>query len=139
MNQDQEHLRLLSLFHYVYAGLAALFACIPIIHLLMGLLMVTKPEFFGPGKNQPPAALGWVFIIIGSFFIFCGWLFAALVAWSGHCLGRRKNYTFCLVMAGVACLFMPFGTALGVFTIIVLARPSVKALFRAGPEAPPIK
>ncbi len=27
------------------------------------------------------------------------------------------------------CLFMPFGTVLGVLTIIVLMRPSVKALF----------
>ena len=40
MNQDQEHLRLLSIFYYVCAGLTALFACIPIIHLVLGLMMV---------------------------------------------------------------------------------------------------
>jgi hypothetical protein len=32
-------------------------------------------------------------------------------------------------MACVACLSVPLGTVLGVFTIIVLMRPSVKALF----------
>ena len=32
MNQDEEHLRLLSIFHYVCAGLSAFFACIPLIH-----------------------------------------------------------------------------------------------------------
>jgi hypothetical protein len=32
-------------------------------------------------------------------------------------------------MAGVACMFMPFGTVLGVFTIVVLLRDSVKELF----------
>jgi len=32
-------------------------------------------------------------------------------------------------MAGVECMFMPFGTVLGVFTIIVLMRPSVKEIF----------
>jgi len=32
-------------------------------------------------------------------------------------------------MAAIACINMPFGTALGVFTLIVLARPTVKALF----------
>jgi hypothetical protein len=32
-------------------------------------------------------------------------------------------------MAGVECLFMPVGTVLGVFTIIVLVRDSVKELF----------
>ena len=38
-------------------------------------------------------------------------------------------------MAATMCLFMPFGTVLGVFTIIVLMRPSVKPLFdqAAGP------
>ncbi len=34
-----------------------------------------------------------------------------------------------LVMAGIECLFMPFGTALGVFTIIVLIRDDVKTMF----------
>jgi hypothetical protein len=32
-------------------------------------------------------------------------------------------------MAAISCIFMPFGTVLGVFTIIVLLRPSVKELF----------
>jgi hypothetical protein len=32
-------------------------------------------------------------------------------------------------MAAVECLFIPFGTVLGVFTILVLQRPTVKAMF----------
>jgi len=36
---------------------------------------------------------------------------------------------FCFVVACIECLFMPFGTVLGAFTIIVLMRPSVKNLF----------
>jgi len=34
-----------------------------------------------------------------------------------------------MVIAGIECLFMPFGTVLGVFTLVVLVRPSVKELF----------
>ena len=30
MNEDLEHLRLLSIFHYVVAGIGALFACLPV-------------------------------------------------------------------------------------------------------------
>lgn len=38
----------------------------------------------------------------------------------------------CMVIAGIAsATCMPFGTVLGVFTVIVLVRPSVKELFRA--------
>ena len=42
---------------------------------------------------------------------------------------------FCLVMGAVECVFMPFGTVLGIFTIIVLMRESVKPLFT--PNNPP--
>jgi hypothetical protein len=34
-----------------------------------------------------------------------------------------------LAIAGIECIFIPFGTVLGVFTIIVLMRPTVKELF----------
>jgi len=36
-------------------------------------------------------------------------------------------------MACIECLFIPFGTILGVFTIVVLSREPVKALFVATP------
>jgi len=135
-NQDAEHLRWLAISHYVCAGLAALFACIPIIYLVLGLVMVFAPQVFGPGKNQPPAFLGTIFVALGLGFIIAGWTFAALLAWAGRCLGRRTHYTFCFVMACVACLFQPFGVVLGVFTIIVPVRPSVKELFeRSGRPA----
>jgi hypothetical protein len=44
---------------------------------------------------------------------------------------------FCLVMASITCMFMPFGTVLGVFTLIVLMRPSVKPLFEGQAANPP--
>lgn len=129
INRDEEHLRLLTIFHFVCAAMAALFACIPIFHLVFGLVMLLAPDVFGPAKDQPPRFIGLFLVAFASAFILAGWTFAALLAWAGRCLSRRKNYLFCLVMAGVACLLMPFGTVLGVFTIIVLTRPSVKELF----------
>jgi hypothetical protein len=132
MNQDEEHLRLLSIFHYVCAGLAALCACFPIFHLIMGLILTLKPESFGPTNNSPPTWLGDFIVAFASVIILLGWTFAGLLAYAGRCLARRKNYTFCIVMAGISCLYMPFGTVLGIFSIIVLVRPSVKALFSGG-------
>jgi len=37
MNRDEEHLKLLSIFHYVVGGIAAFFAFFPIIHLVIGI------------------------------------------------------------------------------------------------------
>lgn len=126
MNQDAEHLKLLSIFHYVAAGMAALFACIPFIHFFMGLAFATGALGDTGSEGRP---VGLVIMAVAAFIILSGWTFAALVAFAGKNLRRRTNYTFCLVMAGVECIFMPVGTVLGVFTIIVLVRDSVKELF----------
>ena len=134
-NTDNEHLNLLSIFHYVVGGMAALFACIPIIHLVIGLFFIIASKQFGHGSQQPPVFIGWFFVAFASVFIFLGWTLAVLVLMAGRCIAHRKHYTFCLVMACVECLFMPFGTMLGVFTILVLNRASVKELFNSRPAA----
>ena len=130
MNQDQEHLKLLSIFHYIVGGLAALFAFFPIIHLILGILFIVAPNrITGSGGQPPPPFIGWIFAIIGGGLMILGWAFAVCLIMAGRFIAKRKHYIFCLVMAGLNCLFMPFGTVLGVFTIIVLIRPSVKELF----------
>jgi len=131
MTKDEDHLRLLSIFHYVVGGLAALFALFPIFHLVLGLFFVFAPGKMGAKGEAPPAFIGWMFVIFSAAFILVGWAFAALVLTTGRFLAKRKYYMFCLVMAGVECVFMPFGTVLGVFTIIVLIRDPVKQLFTA--------
>ena len=126
--KDDEQLNLLAVFHYVVAALAGLFALFPLIHVGLGLAMVFAPEKFDKG-NPPPAIAGWFFVGFAALFILIGFTFAALTFVAGRSLAKRRRYTFCLVMAGVECMFMPFGTVLGVFTIIVLIRESVKQLF----------
>jgi hypothetical protein len=131
-NQDEQHLQLLSIFHYVLAGMMALFGCFPIIHLTIGLFfLLAPPEAFStPDTPEPPMRLfGVMFTILPAFMILFAWTTAILVLWGGRCIARRKYHTFCLIVAGICCMFMPFGTVLGVFSIIVLIRPSVKALF----------
>jgi hypothetical protein len=138
MTQDEEHLRLLSIFHYVVAGLAALFALFPVFHLVFGLFIVFAPAKVD-GKEEAAAAavIGWFFVLIAALFITIGWVFAALVLAAGRFLAKRRHYLFCLVMAGVECMFMPFGTVLGIFTIIVLVREPVKQLFKANTPLQP--
>ena len=127
MNQDLEHLKWLSISFYVYAGLTALFSCIPFIHLSIGIAMVTGS--FGDDVKAPPQAFGWFFIGIASIFILLGFTLAVCNFLAGKYLKQQKNYTFCFVIAVISCMFAPLGTVLGVFTIIVLLRESVKGLF----------
>ena len=131
-SEDLEHLRLLSIFHYVIAALAALCATLPLIHVTLGIVMLVSPPLPPKGGEAFPAAFAWVFIVMGAIFFLFGWAFAISLAISGRRLGRRTHHTYCFVVACLSTIFFPFGTALGVFTIIVLSRPSVKTLFAAG-------
>lgn len=131
MERDEEHIRLLSIFHYVVGGFAALFAMFPVIHLVLGLMFIFAPKAFESKGEPPPAIVGWVFVIFAVTFIIAGWILAGFIITAGRFLARRKHRLFCLVVAGVECAFMPFGTILGVFTIITLMQESVKDLFAA--------
>ena len=139
MNQDLEHLRLLSVFHYVVGGMTALCSLLPLVHVGLGLFFILAPTAFGPNPTQqPPPFIGWLFLIIGGAAIVMGMTLAALIITTGRFLGHRRHYTFCLVIACIECLMMPFGTVLGICAIIVLARESVKQLFaQVSPGVPP--
>jgi hypothetical protein len=58
-----EHLKLLSILHYVKGGITALFSCIPIFHVVFGLVLIIAPHLFGHGGDRSPAFLGWLFVI----------------------------------------------------------------------------
>ena len=129
-SNDAEHLRLLSIFHYVVGGMTVLFALFPTLHLVMGIAMVTGRLDDGPDPMDA-RFLGWFFIVVAAAMIVAGITLAVSMILTGRFLARRVNYTFCFVIAALACVIVPFGTVLGVFTIVVLQRPTVKEMFVA--------
>ena len=141
VDKDSEHLRLLTLFYYVNAGINALFSCFGLIYVAMGALFLANPSTFGRGADGSPATLvGYAFTILGAVFLLLGLGFSASLAFAGRSLVQRRHRLFCLVIAGINCLFLPYGTVLGVFTFMVLMRPSVQALFAgAPPPLPPAR
>ncbi len=133
MTDEEKQLDLLSMFHWIFGGMTALFACIPLIHVTLGLFLI-----FGKmdGPNPPPALIGWIFVIIGGFFILCGWTLAAAILVAGFKLKKRRARTYCLVIGSLECILVPFGTVLGVFTLIALMNDSTKRLFGTDAPAP---
>jgi hypothetical protein len=136
---DEEHLRLLAIGHWVVGGLTAVFSLIPIIHLVIGIAMMSG--YFPPpiqrnhGPNDlPPEQLlpfmGLLFVIFASLFICLGLTLGGLTLFSASSLGHRQHRTLSFVAACLNCAMIPLGTILGVFTLIVLSRPSVIALYR---------
>ena len=130
IDRDVEHLRILSICWYVASGLAALAGCFPVIYVILGLMVILSPGSFGPAKAPPPPPMmGWFFFLMGSAFMLIGWTAAILGLLTGLSLPKRRRLWVCYAAAAIACLQIPIGTTLGVFTFIVLARPSVRASF----------
>lgn len=142
MEQTEKYLNILGAFHFVVAGIIALVACFPLLHLSFGIAMLADPAFPPPDADVP-GAFGMMFRLMPLFFIVVpgiiivgGWAFAAAVAFAGFSLLQRRRHTYCLVMGGVECAFTPFGTVLGVLTLLLLMRPEVRARFDGLAAAP---
>ena len=139
MDRDTEQLNLLAIFHYVVAGLAALFSFFPLLYTTVGAIFIfaARHGTAKPGEDLPPEFLGWIFAVLGALLLLIGIAMAICILIAGRSLVLRKRYSFAFVMACIECLFIPFGTILGVFTIVVLSRESVRGLFStAAAQAP---
>jgi len=128
---DAEHLRLLSIAHYVDGILCIVFASFFILHFVLFAVMASNPEWMAHGKSAPPDGLFKLFTAILGVFIIAGWTLGALTIYAGRCIRRRARRTFTFVMACINLVFIPIGTALGVCTLLVLTRPSVKRLYES--------
>lgn len=129
---DTDHLNALAIAHYVIGGLGMLFGLIPLVYVGLGFFFaLAGPGLATDGQPGPPAFLGVIFALIGGFFFLLFQAVSICIIISGRCLHKRRRRTFSFVIACIACAWMPFGTLLGVFTLIVLSRESVKHLYAA--------
>ena len=137
-NQNEQYLKILSIFHYIVGGLVALFSLSPItIYLDAGLerfvTILTEPH------SGPPFFLSQRFLLFAiamqCVFVLAGWALAICIVLTGVFMAKRKNYKFCVVITGVECILiffgMPFGSILGAMSIIFLLSPSVKEMFES--------
>ena len=133
MNQDESQLNALAIAHYVVGGVMVLVSCIPLIHVLIGSVFIWGwCGNFPETSNPPPPFFGWIFFVLGIVAFVLAQVTSILVILSGRFLMKRKRYIFSFIMACLACFFVPLGTLLGIFTIIVLSRDSVKQLYERG-------
>jgi len=71
------------------------------------------------------AIFKWFYLVFAAWFVASG----VLNLLSAFFIRARRYRTFSFIVSGINCLHTPLGTALGVFTIIVLIRDSVRELY----------
>ncbi|HET7558140.1 MAG TPA: hypothetical protein VFK08_08725 [Rhodanobacteraceae bacterium] len=129
---DADHLRLLAIFHFIAAGFALLGLLFLWGHYTLMHVFMSDPKMWtsphvrqGPDPAEFFAMFRWFYVVMGLWFFASG----VLNLISAFCLRARRCRTFSIVVACINCLYMPLGTILGVFTILVLARDTVREAY----------
>ncbi len=144
MERDLRHLRLLGTAYYVCAGITSAIFILPLLYFNLAFLTLyvnsisLGMSWYLHGAPDPDIMAGdkgpGLMIVI--FPLIFGWVFGIAVLAStiasyycGKSLRTQKNYVFCLVMSALSATSFPFGTILGILSLVVLLRDPVKTLF----------
>ena len=132
--EDADHLRILGILHYVSAGLSLLGTCA--VGAWTAMIFTVAGMDPQGGGQPPPEEFVWMMGGFGAALALFSLATVVAQALAGRNLHRRTGRTLVLVVAALECLNMPLGTILGVFTFVVLGRPSVRAAFAANDRRP---
>ena len=135
----------LAIGFYVRGGMMLFFGCFFLLYVAMFTAVSFMPESAWnqqtsrthvlapaakpiptPGvanSGAPPVAIFRIMAGIMGGVVFLAWVGGVLTLYSGNCIKKRKHRTLVYVMAALNCLFIPYGTLLGVFTFIILGSP----------------
>ena len=128
--RDGEHLKLLAIFHFILAALGLFGIAFLVFHFAVMRGIFMNPEMWKNEKGGPPPEILFKFLVWGCAFgavvILAGSVINLL---SGLFIRQRRHRMFSIIIGGLNCLHVPFGTLLGVFTILILSRESVRKIY----------
>jgi hypothetical protein len=120
-----ETLRDLSIWHFLL-GIAQIIAAA--CYLLSCLVMDDNPQNLSFGLSPLFLLMSFGSLILGPFMLI-----------SARVIAKRKNRHFTIVIAALECLFVPFGTLLGILTLRIMCRPETVEIYEksavVGPPA----
>lgn len=134
MEKDLEHLKLLGIFHYIWGALSLVGGLfLGAYFVVIGVVLMTNPSTTSSTEDSgTTSAVGGVLIAIGviAFLIVVVYGILTLMA-GGKYRKHQGGYRFLFILAIVTLIIggIP-GIVLGIFSLMVLSRPSVKALFK---------
>lgn len=128
---DAEHLDLLGLFHYITGGIVTAFSALFAFQYILVRLFLQIPDVQREIEQADAPVLA-IFGFIEAFAtvtIAAGLVYGVLMIVSGWFLRERCRRVFSFVVAIPMLALVPWGTILGVFTLLVLERASVKSIY----------
>jgi hypothetical protein len=123
---DNEHINLLSMFHLISGILALLYSVFMALYFGFIIFVFKLSEKF---DGEFPIQFMGVIISIWIIVLLFAIAFGIAKIFSSKWLKQRKNRTFSIVISCIECFSFPYGAILGVLSIIVLNRSSVKSIY----------
>src|SRR6266404_618605 len=88
MNEDNERLRLLVIFHYVVAGFAALLSFFPLLYSIVGGFLLYAAYHPGPGNQEPAASVSRLDLYFAGRVLLLRWRY------NGHLYSHCRRMPF---------------------------------------------
>lgn len=128
-----ERLRLLSWAFYISGAIGIVMVSFLLIHLAVLTSISFNPASIWPSEKNtqgaPPVGILRTIALFIGLIILIGWTLGGLTAFAGKCISQRKHRRFILIMSGINCIWIPYGTLLGVLAIMCLSTPHAKEIF----------
>lgn len=133
---DNEHLRLLRIGYLIAGGTTLFTGLIGVFYIAFGFFMSALLGSIDSNSGSDEF-MSTIFIGIGAVLVAVVGGLGTLQLLTAKYLRERRNHTLCQITAAITCLSMPWGTAVGVATFMVLGRSSVRQQFGLLPPPPP--
>jgi len=132
---DEEHLRLLVIFHRIYGILVIILSLLGIAYFFLLNFLFSFSRRYSRFTIQnnfqgPPTEILNLILIVMMVVIVIGLTIGVCNLLSAQYIKNRKFRIFSIVIACVDCISFPIGTILGVMTLIVLSRNSVVEYYK---------
>ena len=134
MEKDLEHLKLLGIFHYIWGALSLIDGIIiGVYFLVFGVILMNNPPTSTSSEDTGATSMaGGILIGVGVVLFLIVVVYGILTLMAGGKYRKHQGgYWFCFILAIVTLVIggIP-GIVLGIFSLMVLSRESVKTLFR---------
>ena len=127
-NNNLNTFRILFLVQGILVLLCSLFF---VFYAFMGVFFTDIIESSGEELDTMPFNPGSLFVAIGSIGFFITLALGIVTLFASKYLKEIRNYNFIFVVAILNCFTGVLGILLGVFTLVELNKPHVKALFNS--------
>lgn len=130
---SESNLKLLTIFQFIYTGFCGLGILFLIFHYRMMSYFMTQEELW-TGEEQMPFDPAEFFDMFQGFYILFGIMLAVGIAMnlaSAIFMMQRRFRLYSVILGGLNCLWIPFGTLIGIFTIILLEKDGIKELYNS--------